>query len=556
MSKLMFLQPQIEDYERIKNMLSDSGEFSCTLSFATLMIWREMTNYEIATHNGSLFIKMTDSNGMQTFSLPIGGDFEAGMQALVEHTKEYNIDLRLWTFEGKAFDKFCSLYKDDYIFEETRDWFEYIYSREKLAELSGKKYHAKRNHISAFTKMYNWEYHPLCQENVEDAKALLLQWYKENPDKYSEIEKKGAFMLLDNLDVFNVKGALVSVDGTFMAFTMGCPINDDVFDVVIEKALVQYVGAYPFINNIFVRNELGQYKYVNREDDMGLEGLRKAKLSYYPEILLKKHICVHKSAARKDAAELFATTFADETEASANKFVDEFFDNGLFIYKGGKLASMLYLLPAECDGEQLMYVYAAATREDYRKRGYMTKLLETAKETAANKECKALFLRPFDKTAERLYKNNGFEYTRFFTPYEAEREDIDESSLNIRVLPSAKEYEKIRNSYLSKGDIKWSARVIGLALENGGSSPCSAFTGSVDYMDFCAVCEKRNGTLFIRELFCDIPKKVCNALMNYTGCSKCIALLHSDENGTPHTMEYRVDGSAPQPKGYTGLAFD
>ncbi|MBP3691645.1 MAG: DUF2156 domain-containing protein, partial [Clostridia bacterium] len=145
MSKLMFLQPQIEDYERIKNMLSDSGEFSCTLSFATLMIWREMTNYEIATHNGSLFIKMTDSNSMQTFSLPIGGDFEAGMQALVEHTKEYNIDLRLWTFEGKAFDKFCSLYKDDYIFEETRDWFEYIYSREKLAELSGKKYHAKRN---------------------------------------------------------------------------------------------------------------------------------------------------------------------------------------------------------------------------------------------------------------------------------------------------------------------------------------------------------------------------------------------------------------------------
>lgn len=555
MSKLMFLQPQIEDFERIKDMLSDSGEYSCTLSFGTLMTWRDYCQYEIATYNGSLFIKMTD-NGMQTFSLPIGDNFEEGMQALIEHTKENNIDLRLWTFEGKAFDKFCELYKDDFIFEETRDWFEYIYSSEKLAELSGKKYHAKRNHISAFTKMYNWEYHPLTEDNKEDAKALLLQWYKENPDKASEIEKNGAFMLLDNLDKFNVKGALITVDGVTAAFTMGCPVNDDVFDVIIEKALSQYVGAYPFINNIFVRNELGGYKYINREDDMGLEGLRKAKLSYHPEILLKKYMCIHKDVARKDATELFADTFDDENEASAKRFMDDFYDTGLFAYKGGKLASMLYLLPAQCDNEQLLFIYGAATREDCRKKGYMTRLLDAAKEVAKQKGCSALFLRPFDKNAERLYKNNGFEYSRFYTRYEAEREDFDESTCDIRVLPSAKEYEKIRNSYLCKGDIKWNADIIKLALDNGPDAPCSAFAGTVNYMDFCAVCEKRNDTLFIRELFCDMPKKVCNALMNYTGCSKCIALLRAEKEGTPHTMEYRVNGTPLQPKGYTGIALD
>ncbi len=555
MSKLMFLQPQIEDYDRIKNMLSDSGELSCTLSFGTLMTWRDYCQYEIATYNGSLFIKMTD-RGIQSFSLPIGGNFEEAMQALIEHTQEKNIDLRLWTFEGKAFEKFCALYKDDFVFEESRDLFEYIYSREKLAELSNKKYHAKRNHISAFAKMHNWEYHPLCEDSIADAKALLLQWYKENPDKASDIEKNGAFMLLDNLDKFNIKGALITVDGITAAFTMGCPINNDVFDVIIEKALSQYVGAYSFINNIFVRNELSSYKYVNREDDMGLEGLRKAKLSYHPEILLKKYICIHKSAARKDAEELFAKTFKDENDESAKRFMDNFYDTGLFIYKGGRLASMMYLLPALCDNEQLLYIYGAATREDCRKRGYMTRLLDTAKEVAAQKECSALFLRPFDKTAEKIYKNNGFEYSRFFTRYEAIREDIDESKYSIRTLPSANEYEKIRNSYLCKGDIKWDAKVIQLALDNGSDSPCSAFAGSVDYMDFCAVCEKRKDTLFIRELFCDIPKKVCNALMNYTGCSRCIALIRADKEGIGHTMEYRIDGTVPQPKGYTGLAFD
>lgn len=556
MSKLMFLQPHIEDYDRLKDMLSTGGEYSCMLSFATLLTWRDVGHYEIATYNGSLFIKMTDKNGVQTFSLPIGGSFEEGMQALVEHIKENNLDLRLWTFEGKAFDKFYSMYKRDYIIEETRDWFEYIYSSEKLANLSGKKYHGKRNHISAFNKMYSWEYHPLCEENVEDAKNLLLQWYKENPEKASEIEQKGAFMILDNLDKFKVKGALVTVDGTVAAFTMGCEVNSDVFDVIIEKALSQYVGAYPFINNIFVRNELMGYKYINREDDMGLEGLRKAKLSYYPEILLKKHICVHKDVVRRDAEELFAATFDDEDENSAKRFMDDFYETGLFAYKGGRLASMLFLLPAEANGQKILYVYGAATREDCRKKGYMTRLLEEAKQFASENGYTSLVLRPSDKYAENLYKNNGFEYTRFFSLYEAVRQEIDENTYQISALPSAKEYEKIRNTHLSKGDIKWDAKVIKLALDNGPDAPCSAFVGTVNYLDFCAVCEKRGDTLFVRELFGEMKEKICNALMNFTGTAKCIALTKATNDAKPHTMEYRVDGTESLNIGYTGIALD
>ena len=122
---------------------------------------------------------------------------------------------------------------------------------------------------------------------------MTEEWYEvnsEKSDKFMEIERDAVKMIFDNFDDLDIKGGVLKVEDRVVAVTFGSEINANVFDVSYEKALTGFDGAYTMINNCFVSNTLTQYNLVNREDDMGLEGLRKAKLSYKPQILLKKYL--------------------------------------------------------------------------------------------------------------------------------------------------------------------------------------------------------------------------------------------------------------------------
>ena len=151
------------------------------------------------------------------------------------------------------------------------------------------------NHISAFSKKYDWHYESISESNIAAVKESARLWYGENTDKMNETmlcEQKGIELMLDNMQRLSIRGGAIFVDGKVVAFCLGSPINPTCFDTHIEKALSEYSGAYAVINREFAKNELSYYKYINREDDLGLEGLRKAKLSYKPSILLKKFECV------------------------------------------------------------------------------------------------------------------------------------------------------------------------------------------------------------------------------------------------------------------------
>ena len=196
-----------------------------------------------------------------------------------------------WLQEGERLSEFQEKYSQQYIFRESRDAADYIYLQSDLANLSGKKYHSKRNHINAFSKKHNWHYEEITQNNIENVRLCAEKWYKENADKEDSFllcEKKGIGTMLDNMERLSLKGGAIIVDSNVVAFTLGSAINDTVFDIHIEKALKDFAEAYTVINREFAAS-LSDYKYINREDDMGLEGLRKAKLSYKPEIILKKY---------------------------------------------------------------------------------------------------------------------------------------------------------------------------------------------------------------------------------------------------------------------------
>lgn len=291
---LNFKKIEISDVDIFKEFSKNTNEISCENAFVNLFVWQKIYNNMFAVKNGSLFIK-SDEDGKETFRLPIGGDMEKGLKEIFRYCGGKAPEF--WNPIGESFHRLPSWFTEKYDFFENRDAFDYIYRQTDLSTLSGKKYHSKRNHISAFSKQYDWTYERINDANISDVIKCCEKWYEENKDrqdKYMICEKEGIISVLENMDRLYVLGGAIRVDGEIAAFTLGSEINNYVFDIHFEKALSQYATAYTVINREFAARELSNYKYINREDDLGLEGLRKAKLSYKPEILLKKYHCVPK----------------------------------------------------------------------------------------------------------------------------------------------------------------------------------------------------------------------------------------------------------------------
>ena len=287
---LKFKKIEISDIEIYREFLKNNKEFSCENSFVNLLVWQCAYNNMMALFDGQLFIKSGPDN-KQSFRLPIGGDLNKGIKIIEEYSGENAPSF--WIQEGENYSLLDNYFKEKYEFNQNRNASDYIYLTENLANLSGKKYHSKRNHINSFNKKFVWRYEEINENNIEKVKLCAQKWYAENIDKrdsYLLCEKSGVETILNNMELLKVKGGAIIIEDSVVAFTLGSSINNDVFDIHIEKALKDYAEAYTVINNEFAKR-LIDYKYLNREDDMGLEGLRKAKLSYKPEIILNKYYC-------------------------------------------------------------------------------------------------------------------------------------------------------------------------------------------------------------------------------------------------------------------------
>lgn len=163
-----------------------------------------------------------------------------------------------------------------------RDFYDYVYDAEKLRTLSGKKLHSKRNHANRFEADNNWEYISLTSENLDVCRPVIDAWFSRHEDDGSLDERTAIIELLSNFDALKLKGAAITVGMRVVAFTIGEYMSEDTAHIIIEKADTDYSGAYAFINREFLRREFPDVKYVDREEDMGMEGLRKSKLSYQP----------------------------------------------------------------------------------------------------------------------------------------------------------------------------------------------------------------------------------------------------------------------------------
>lgn len=395
---LEFKPVSVKDKLNIDSFFAATQEISCEVNFATLLIWQTVYGTRFAICGDCMIVRMLDERGF-VYSLPFG-NFERGMELIFNEEPSP----RFWVQEGERYDRFIASYGARYIINEERNAFDYLYLRTDLAELSGRKYQAKRNHISAFSRAHDWRFVPICADNTDDVKACAEQWYAENhaDGKYLDAERNGVYLLLDNMERLGAKGGAITVDGKVVAFTVGTAISNEIFDIHIEKALADYSTAYAVINREFARS-LSGYTYINREDDMGLDGLRKAKLSYRPVRLIRKFGCDCITAVREKCFELYRETFGNSGEFD-RKLFDLFFDCCKYIVVDGEVVSMLFALPCTLclDGERYpcRYIYAAATAEKFRSQGYMSRLI--CEQTGT------LLLKPASESLIGYYKKHGF----------------------------------------------------------------------------------------------------------------------------------------------------
>lgn len=296
-----FKRPQLEDKEVISHYFKHHTSRSCERTFVNVFLWARFYNVTFAIIEDTLVFKSEDENSF-AFAYPAGEpeNVKKALDTLYQYSQERGVPFRLYNVTPDHFEQIEAWYPGRFQIEYNEDLADYVYESEKLCTLAGKKLHGKRNHINKFKSLYEgrWSYETMSGDNVAECFQMALKWRNQNgcdddPEKNSEM-----CVTLNSLRLFReleLTGGILRVDGQIVAFTIGEPICSDTFVVHIEKAFPDVQGAYTMINQQFVEHECMDYRYVNREEDTGDEGLRKAKRSYRPVFMVEKGVVTEKN---------------------------------------------------------------------------------------------------------------------------------------------------------------------------------------------------------------------------------------------------------------------
>ena len=418
------------DADLLRSFTMESKCMNCDLNVANLCSWQFLYHTEYAVVEGFLVLRFV-LDGHVTYMKPIGkGDLRRVLELLMADARTLGDAFRMACVCPCAQGMMDESMPGAFTYTINRDKSDYLYLREKLVTLAGKKLQPKRNHISKFKRAYpDYEYRPLTPELVPDCIRLGEEWCRTNDScmqRAMQAEQRMIAYALNHIEELHIVGGALFVEGRMVAFTFGARINAEAFDVCVEKADTDYEGAYAMINNEFVSRLPEDIVYINREEDLGLEGLRKAKLSYYPDLILDKMTATltvqpketeEEMRVRFETRHLWERSFADP-----RAFIDLYFrekyrkERNETIVRDGRVVSALQKLPYPLTyGGRMLpasYISGACTDEDYRRRGLMGELLAQTHRAMQEENAVLSFLIP--ATAELATYYAKFGYTPCF----------------------------------------------------------------------------------------------------------------------------------------------
>ena len=299
-----FKDIELSDKEWADPLLAVSDYRATEYCFTSLYIWAGMFGTRIARWKDWLLIRSDGEEGCANYIFPAGsGDVQEVLRVLEEDAASIGRKPVIWAI-ADARDTIEAAFPGQYRFTQIRKSFDYLYETEKMISLAGKKYQPKRNFISRFKAQNpDWTYESirpdgdpeLCRRQLEECRAMTDEWCALNGCSHNESMRMEACAVRTALRDFvplRLRGGILRSGGRIVAYTLGERLNSDTFIVHVEKAFSDVTGAYPMINRCFLEHEAAGLRYVNREDDAGDEGLRRAKLSYHPAYMLEKYLAV------------------------------------------------------------------------------------------------------------------------------------------------------------------------------------------------------------------------------------------------------------------------
>lgn len=288
----------LEDNEIINKFVDKGSIQSYEYLFSSLYMWRKLDSVKYAIIDETLVIEKMEEGKGTFYAKPLMYKKEnlvKLVEILMERNENYTDRDYLFGDVDQNFINDLKKYTDYKIeVKEDVDDFEYVYKTEDLIELRGKKYHGKKNHVNTFEKTYNYEIKTITTEDVvNDCLELLHRWHEEvltTIDKEMCMEIDAIKDIFVELQYLNLESIAVYVEGKLAGFSVGERVNDKLAVIHIERGELEYKGVYSFINRKFLMEYFSDTEYVNRQEDTGNEGLRKAKESYHPAEMVKKYL--------------------------------------------------------------------------------------------------------------------------------------------------------------------------------------------------------------------------------------------------------------------------
>lgn len=290
-----FKPADTNDKEFFLDFFTDKRERGCEYGFANIVMWGQQNIAEVC----GCLVRLSYYGGHIAYAFPVGnGNTEAALNEIFLDAEKRSIPCVFMGVYEQDKEFLQNLYPDKFIFESARDSFDYIYDINSLCDLSGRKLHQKRNHLHRFRDAFpEYKSEILTKDNLHLAKNFAAAWYKEkleaNPVSDFDMEQIALDKAFRYFEELELQGMLLKNGEEILAFTMGSQLSDNTFDVHFEKAKDNVQGVYAAINNEFskyIRETFPHILYLNREEDMGIEGLRKAKESYRPHHLIEKYM--------------------------------------------------------------------------------------------------------------------------------------------------------------------------------------------------------------------------------------------------------------------------
>lgn len=415
---LEFKEITVEDSPVMMPYYNMRKNNTCDSVFLESFIWKEFYNVRYAIWEEKALLWLMEFNGKCFSAMPLcrEEDLPGAFQAIQQYfNEELGYPLVINLADEYAV-KYLNLPEDQYFVKEQEDSKDYLYLGDSLRKLSGKKLHKKKNRLNLFLRQYEgrYEYRTLGCDDKDDMWKFLDHWRiqkGEDQEEHLDYEVRGIHDILRNCCELNIHMGGIYVDGRLEAFSVGSYNKiEDMAVIHIEKANPEIPGLYQAINQMFLLHEFPDVQWVNREDDMGLEGLRKAKMSYNPADFARKYLVeqlkdgqkpykwaeeIENTAsenlpeylpqeAKKDTIPLWKACFPEDTD----RYLDYYYrektkDNRILVKKEeGKIISMLHRNPYKVHmGDKMWdvdYIVAVATEESQRGRGYMREVLTKA----------------------------------------------------------------------------------------------------------------------------------------------------------------------------------